>query len=243
MIFYIEGGLVFMDKKAIVLLSGGLDSTTVLAHASASFSCYALSFHYDQRHAAELKAASHIAQLMGVVDHQTVDLPRRLFEQSSLVNRQIPLSDHKVDVAGDNPAPTSYVPARNTIFLSYALAWAETIQADAIFIGVSAIDYSGYPDCRPEYIRAFQTMADLATQRGVSGQGIAIEAPLLHLTKAQTIMMGLQLGVDYSQTVSCYRANDLGQACGACDSCYYRKKAFAEAGIADPTPYAEVHHA
>jgi 7-cyano-7-deazaguanine synthase len=220
--------------KVIVLLSGGLDSTTCLAFAKrAGHDVYALSFDYGQRHMAELKAASRIAEAMGASAHQIIKISINDFGGSALTDMSIGVPDY----AGNNKIPVTYVPARNTIFLSMALAWAEVLDAEAIYIGVNAVDYSGYPDCRPEYLKAFQTMANLATKRGVEGTHISIRAPLLDLGKAQTIQLGVASGVDYSLTVSCYQATDDGRACGRCDSCYLRKKGFAEAGIADPTLY------
>lgn len=221
-------------KKAIVLLSGGLDSTTCLAYAQAKgYECEALSFDYGQRHHTELDAAKKTAASFGV-KHHIFKLNINQFGGSALTDQTIavPLDQHS-----EHSIPVTYVPARNTIFLSIALGFAETSQANAIFIGVSAIDYSNYPDCRPEYIEAFQALANLATKAGVEQHQITIETPLIHLTKAETIAMGLALGIDYSLTVSCYQANAQGQACGHCASCELRKKGFAEAGQADSTHY------
>jgi 7-cyano-7-deazaguanine synthase len=220
-------------KKAVVLLSGGLDSTTCLAHASAKgYTCFALSFDYGQKHRAELKAAAKIAAMYHV-RHEIVQLSIGNLGGSALTDDSIQVTDH----TGSLDIPLTYVPARNTIMLSIALGWAEILEADTIVIGVSAIDYSGYPDCRPEYIEAFRTMANLATKRGVEGHGISLETPLLHLSKAETVQLGLSLGVDYANTVSCYRATEDGLACGTCDSCSFRKKGFLDAGLIDPTRY------
>lgn len=221
-------------KKAVVLLSGGLDSTTCLAYASSKgYACYALSFDYGQKHRSELNAAKKIASHYYVKKHETVHLAMSSLSHSALTNEQIDIALH----TGKNDIPLTYVPARNTIMLSIALGWAETLNADAIFIGVSSVDYSGYPDCRPEYIDAFQKMANLATKKGVEGFGIHIETPLINLSKADTIKLGLTCDVDYALTVSCYKATDDGLACGECDSCYLRKKGFADADVADPTRY------
>lgn len=221
-------------KNAIILLSGGLDSATCLAIASAQgFECYAISFDYGQRHRSELAAARRVAQYMEVQQHHVANISIGDFGGSALTDADIAVPDY----AGDDAIPITYVPARNTVFLSMALGWAEVIDADAIYIGVSAVDYSGYPDCRPEYIDAFTTMANLATKRGVEGNPISIEAPLIDLDKAGTIRLGIQHGMDYSLTVSCYQADEQGRACSRCDSCYLRKKGFAEAGVADPTLY------
>ena len=221
-------------KKAVILFSGGLDSTTCLAHAKASgFDCYALSFDYGQRHQAELQAAKKIAAHFQVT-HKIFNLEINQFGGSALTDAAINIPDHDNKNAN---IPLTYVPARNTIFLSIALAWAEVIAANDIFIGVSYVDYSGYPDCRPEYIRAFQQLANLATKKGVEENGINIHTPLLHLSKADTIKMGDELGVDYAMTVSCYAANVAGEACGKCDSCTFRKKGFKEAGVVDVTRY------
>lgn len=221
-------------KKAIVLLSGGLDSTTCLAMAQAQgFACHALSFAYGQRHEAELQAAQRVAAHFAVVEHRVVHLDINQFGASAL-------TDPNLDVPDYQPCthiPITYVPARNTIFLAIALGYAEAIDASDIFIGVSAIDYSNYPDCRPEYIKAFQTMAQLATRAGVEGQTLCIHTPLLKLSKAETIQLGLELGVDYALTISCYQANSAGEACGRCDSCTFRRQGFLKLGVGDPTPY------
>lgn len=223
-----------MTKKAVVLLSGGLDSSTVLAKAkNDGYEVYALSFDYGQRHDAELDAARKIAERENVAEHKVVPMNLRVIGGSAL-------TDDSIDVPTEEEEgiPATYVPARNTVFLSIALGWAEVVDADAIFIGVSAVDYSGYPDCRPEYIAAYETMANLATKRGVEGRPVKIETPLINLTKAQTVELGLSLGVDYALTVSCYQANDKGEACGECDSCRLRKKGFEQLGVEDPTRYA-----
>ena len=224
-------------KKAIILLSGGLDSTTCLAIAkNQGFACYALSFQYGQKHDAELEAAKKIAAAFNVETHYIMPLSIGNMGCSALTDETIDVPNHKED----GKIPITYVPARNTIFLAIALGWAEVIAADAIFIGVSAVDYSGYPDCRPEYIAAFQQLAQLATKAGVEGNAIKIETPLIHLSKAQTIQQGHALGVDYALTISCYRANEEGLACGSCASCMLRKKGFLEAGVKDPTHYTEL---
>jgi len=223
-----------MGKKAVVLLSGGLDSTTVLAKAKADgFEVYALSFDYGQKHNSELDAARQIAKAAGVVEHKVVPMDLRSIGGSALTDDSIEVPEEESE-----GIPATYVPARNTVFLSVALGWAEVIDADAICIGVSAVDYSGYPDCRPEYIAAFEILANLATKRGVEGNPVKIITPLIDLTKAQTVQLGDSLGVDYKMTVSCYQADDLGQACGVCDSCRLRKRGFADAKVADPTRYA-----
>ena len=221
------------NKAAVVLLSGGLDSATVLAMAAAEgYDCHTLSFHYGQRHVAELKAAQAIAQASGASDHQVIRFDMSGIGGSALTDAAIAVPEMPTE-----GIPVTYVPARNTIFLSFALGYAEVLQAEAIFVGVNAVDYSGYPDCRPDYIEAFQAMANQATKAGVEGHGSKIVAPLLHLTKADIIRAGSALGVDYSQTVSCYQADELGRACGRCDSCRLRKEGFAQAGLNDPTRY------
>ena len=216
--------------KAVVLLSGGLDSATCLAIArSRGFDCYCLSFLYGQRHAIELERAAQVADSLGATEFRTAQIDLRAFGASSLT------SDIEVSKDGSSGGiPLTYVPARNTVFLAYALAWAEAINANAIFIGVNAVDYSGYPDCRPEYIAAFQQMADLATRAGVQGRGPIIEAPLLNLSKSEIVSLGLSLGVDYSMTSSCYDPSVDGTPCGACDSCRLRAKGFTELGLRDP---------
>ncbi|MDO6592280.1 7-cyano-7-deazaguanine synthase QueC [Neptuniibacter sp. 1_MG-2023] len=221
------------SPKAVVLLSGGLDSATALAIASdRGYDCYVLSFDYGQRSLTELNAAKEIAKQLKAVEHQVIRLHLEDFGGSAL-------TDHSIDVPEEetDEIPVTYVPARNTVFMSLALGWAEVLEADAIFIGVNAVDYSGYPDCRPEYIAAFETMANLATKRGVSGDPIRIETPLIDLTKEQIIQAGTALNVDYGLTISCYQADDQGRACGVCDSCRLRTKGFVDAGIKDPTRY------
>lgn len=221
--------------RAVVLLSGGLDSTTVLAIArEQGFEPYALSFHYGQRHIQELVAAESVARSQGVVKHVVAQIDLREFGGSALTaDIAVPKGRTAVDMSGG--IPITYVPARNTVFLSFALAWAETLGASDIFIGVNALDYSGYPDCRPEYIAAYETMANLATKAGVEGiQKLKIHTPLISLTKAQIVQEGMRLGVDYSETSSCYDPGEDGKPCGACDSCVLRAKGFAEAGLKDP---------
>jgi 7-cyano-7-deazaguanine synthase len=223
-----------MSNKAVILYSGGLDSTTCLAIAKAEgFEPYAMSFSYGQRHSVELELAKQNARPSGAVDHLVVDFDYRQVGGSALT------SDVEVPKEGvGDHIPVTYVPARNTIFLSFALGWAEVLGAFDIFIGVNALDYSGYPDCRPEYIAAFETMANLATKAGVEGTGrFRIHTPLIHMTKAEIIRKGLELGVDYGRTHSCYDPTPEGLACGLCDSCRLRLKGFAEAGIADPVKY------
>lgn len=221
-------------SKAIVLLSGGLDSTTTLAIAkSQGFDCYALSFDYGQKQNAELDSAVKIAKQFGAIEHRIMRISLSDIGGSAL-------TDEKIDVPAfkeSDEIPITYVPARNTVFLSFALAWAEVLQAQNIFIGVNALDYSGYPDCRPEYIEAYEKMANLATKQGVEGQSIKIHTPLISLTKSKIIEKGLSLGIDYALTTSCYQANDKGEACGVCDACAYRKMGFEKANIADPTRY------
>ena len=227
-----------MSKKAIVLLSGGLDSATTLAIArDEGYDIYAMSFRYGQRHAVELKRAKSIAKALGVKQHRVVDIDLRTFGASALT-ADIDVPKDRSDVEMGTGIPITYVPARNTIFLSYALAYAEVLVADTIFIGVNAVDYSGYPDCRPEYIEAYQTLANLATQAGVEGKTkLAIRTPLINKTKAEIIQIGTALGVDYSLTLSCYDPDTEGRACGECDSCLLRKRGFEAAGIPDPTRY------
>lgn len=221
-------------KKAVVLLSGGLDSATVIAMArEQAFDCYALSFDYGQRHRSELQAAARVAQALGAAEHRIITLDLTGWGGSALTDAHI-----AVPVAPTTGIPITYVPARNTIFLSLALAWAETLSAEAIFAGMNAVDYSGYPDCRPEYVAAFQAMARLATRAGVEGAALTIHTPIIHLGKAEIIREGTRLGVDYSLTVSCYQADAEGRACGRCDSCRLRREGFRVAGIADPTRYA-----
>jgi 7-cyano-7-deazaguanine synthase len=222
-------------KPAVVLLSGGLDSATVLLMAAAQgFETYALSFRYGQRHAYELEAAAQLARRHGVQRHVVVDFDLRTFGGSALTGDLPVPKDRSVEQMGQG-IPVTYVPARNTIFLSFALAWAETLQCADVFIGVNALDYSGYPDCRPQYIEAFQRMANLATRAGVQGeQPLTIHVPLIRMTKAQIIREGLKLGVDYALTSSCYDPGPAGRPCERCDACLLRAKGFAEAGAADP---------
>ncbi|MDR1855280.1 MAG: 7-cyano-7-deazaguanine synthase QueC [Azoarcus sp.] len=220
--------------RAVVLLSGGLDSTTCLAIArDRGFETYALSVAYGQRHAAELAAARRVAAAFGAREHRLAHVELGLFGGSALTDPAIAVPE---DREGDD-IPVTYVPARNTVMLSMALAWAEVLGASDIFIGVNAVDYSGYPDCRPEYIAAFETMARLATKAGVEGRPLAIHTPLIALSKAEIIRLGVELGVDYGLTVSCYQADDAGRACGHCDACRLRRAGFEAAGVIDPTPY------
>lgn len=220
-------------KKAVVLLSGGLDSATVLAIArSQGYACYCLSLDYHQRHVAELKAAAHVASGLGAAAHRTAQLDLSMFGGSALTDDHIDVPESPTE-----GIPVTYVPARNTIMLSLALAWAEVLEAQDIFIGVNALDYSGYPDCRAEYVEAFQRMANLATKSAVEGRTITIHAPLIDMSKADIIRQGAALGVDYALTVSCYQADAAGRACGLCDSCRFRREGFAAAGVPDPTPY------
>ena len=222
-----------MSKKAVVLLSGGLDSSTVLAMAQdQGYECYTISFDYGQRHRSELEASRRVSETQGARTHKIIKMDLRTIGGSALTD------DMDVPDYGDEEGiPSTYVPARNTVFLSLALGWAEVLGARDIFIGANDLDYSGYPDCRPEYLQAFENMANLATKAGVEGDHFHIRAPLLSMTKAGVITEGTRLGVDYGITISCYQADDLGRACGVCDSCTYRKKGFAEAGVQDPTPY------
>ncbi|MES9844755.1 MAG: 7-cyano-7-deazaguanine synthase QueC [Candidatus Sedimenticola sp. PURPLELP] len=220
-------------KKAVVLLSGGLDSATALAMARAQgYDCYALSMDYGQRHSTELVAARRVSEAQGVVEHMIVPLALDAFGGSALTDLDI-----DVPREAEEGIPVTYVPARNTIFLSLALGWAEVLGARDIFVGVNAVDYSGYPDCRPEFISAFETLANLATKAGVEGDGFRVHAPLIKLTKGEIIRQGVDLGVDYGLTISCYQADDQGRACGVCDSCRFRAQGFAEAGVDDPTAY------
>ena len=225
-------------KRAVVLSSGGIDSTTAMAIARLEgYEIYSLSFRYGQRHAVELEAARRVAKALGAEQHLVLDIDLAKIGGSALTDDiQVPKSRTEQDMRKE--IPVTYVPARNTIFLSYALALAEVIGATDIFIGVNAIDYSGYPDCRPEYVEAFEHMANLATKAGVEGKTrITIRAPLIHMTKAEIIQKGIELGIDYSITLSCYDPSPEGRACGQCDSCILRKKGFSKAGISDPTPY------
>ncbi|HBP5036526.1 TPA: 7-cyano-7-deazaguanine synthase QueC [Pseudomonas aeruginosa] len=221
------------QKKAVILLSGGLDSATVVAMAKADgYACYTMSFDYGQRHRAELQAAERVARQLGVIEHKVIGLDLNGMGGSALTDTSIAVPE-----APAEGIPVTYVPARNTVFLSLALGWAEVLDAHDIFIGVNAVDYSGYPDCRPEFVEAFERLANLATKAGVEGNGFRIQAPLQYLSKAQIIQAGIARGVDYSLTVSCYQADEQGRACGKCDSCRLRADGFAAAGISDPTPY------
>ncbi len=220
-------------KKAVILLSGGLDSATTLALAQEQgFSCYTLSFDYGQRHAVELKAAERVATTLGAVEHRVVAIALDQFGGSALTDLNM-----AVPAEGGDGIPVTYVPARNTIFLSIALGWAEILGARDIFLGINAVDYSGYPDCRPEFIATFERLANLATKAGVEGSEFHIHAPLVELSKAAIIQEGNRLGIDYGVTVSCYRADQDGRACGQCDSCNFRAAGFREAGLLDPTSY------
>ena len=220
-------------EKAVVLLSGGLDSATTLAIArQQGYVCHALSMEYGQRHVAELNAASRVARNLGAIEHKVIRIGLETIGGSALTDQAI-----QVPETLSEGIPVTYVPARNTVFLSLALGWAEVLGARRIFIGVNAVDYSGYPDCRPEFIRAFENLANLATKAGVEGERFIIETPLITLTKAQIIREGTALGLDYSITVSCYQADSEGRACGVCDSCRLRARGFAEAGVEDPTRY------
>ena len=219
-------------KKAIVLLSGGLDSATALAIAAEDFDCIALSFDYSQRHVSELEAAKRMAQQFAL-EHRVIRLDTTVMSGSALTDDAIAVPDSPQD-----GIPVTYVPARNTVFLANALAVAETVDSTDIFIGVNAVDYSGYPDCRPEYIEAFERMANLATRAAVEGQRLTIHTPLIDLRKSDIIRRGHDLGVDYAMTVSCYQADDEGRACGQCDSCRFRREGFLQAGLDDPTRYA-----
>ena len=226
------------NKSAVVLVSGGLDSATTLAIAiEQSYDCYTLAFDYGQRHRSELVAAEKVSRRMAAREHKVVHLDLNLIGGSALTDNTIAVPERGIEQIERGGIPVTYVPARNTIFLSIALGWAEVLGARDIFIGVNAVDYSGYPDCRPEYIAAFERMASLATKAGVEGKGMSIHTPLIHLSKAEIIGRGERLGVDYGLTVSCYQADDKGRACGRCDSCLLRKQGFLGAGIADPTAY------
>jgi len=220
-------------RPAVVLLSGGLDSATTLAIAQRQgFSCHAVSFDYGQRHRTELDAAARIADSLGAVEHRVMAIDWGNIGGSALTDTSIAVPETQT-----TGIPVTYVPARNTVFLALALGWAEVLGSSDIFIGVNAVDYSGYPDCRPEYIAAFEQLANLATRAGAEGASIRVHAPLIHLTKAQIIQRGVSLGVDYSRTVSCYQADDQGRACGRCDSCRLRRAGFESAGVEDPTRY------
>ena len=222
-----------MSQKAVILVSGGLDSSTVLAIAlEQSFECYTLSFDYGQRHRSELEAAKRISEIMDVKEHKIVQLDLGSIGGSALTDIDIDVPE--TETSG---IPVTYVPARNTVFLSIALGWAEVLGANKIFLGVNAVDYSGYPDCRPEYISSFESMANLATKAGVEGNKLSIEAPLIDMSKSDIIKRGVSLGVDYSLTVSCYQASFEGLACGRCESCRLRAEGFKQAGLLDPTRY------
>lgn len=222
-------------RKAVVLVSGGLDSATVLAIARRDgFECHSLSFDYGQRHRAELDAARNVSHRLGALNHKIVSLDLRSIGGSALTDDEIAIPEAETS----SGIPATYVPARNTVFLAIALGWAEVLGAQHIFIGVNAVDYSGYPDCRPEFIAAFERLANLATRSGVEGRSLHVHAPLVALTKAEVIRCGIGLGIDYGSTVSCYQATVAGLACGRCDSCRLRKSGFAQAGVADPTRYA-----
>ena len=228
------------QPRAVVLLSGGLDSATILAIAQARrFACHCLSFNYGQRHLTEIEFADRLAQELGATEHRVMQIDIGAFGGSALTDSNIDVPVGNTDEAGQAPdeVPVTYVPARNTIFLAYALGFAEVLEAQHIFIGVNAVDYSGYPDCRPAFISAFQQMANLATKIGVSGQKVYIETPLINLTKADIIRLGVRLGVNYGHTVSCYRLDLSGRACGQCASCRIRRDGFAAAKIPDPTCY------
>ncbi len=229
-----------MIDKAIILLSGGIDSTTAMAIAKSKCKeIYSLSFRYGQRHFIELEASKKIAQSFGVKEHKIIDIDLRQFGASALTDEiDVPKHESVEEIEKQKEIPITYVPARNTIFLSYALGWAEVLKADSIYIGVTAVDYSGYPDCRPEFIEAFEKMANLATKTGVTKEAVLkIETPLINLSKAQIIQTGSKLGVDYSLTISCYDPDLKGRSCGRCDSCLHRIKGFKEAGFKDPTSY------
>ena len=221
-----------MTKRAVILLSGGLDSVTALAIAKAEgYECFSISFDYGQRHKTELLAAENLAKKSGVASHKVIQIDLRAIGGSALTD------DIDVPETEQQGIPVTYVPARNTVFLSIALGWAEVLNAEAIFVGVNAVDYSGYPDCRPEFIAAFEKLANLATKSAVEGSAIYIKAPLMNLSKAEIVKRGTELGIDYSETVSCYQADAQGRACGQCDSCRFRRQGFIDAGIADPTRY------
>lgn len=229
------------NKKAVVLLSGGLDSATTLAIArSEDFSCYALTFRYGQRHQREIKAAKKTADSLGAVEHRIIDIDLAGFGGSALTDPSIEVPKDRADLGEPAQIPPTYVPARNTVFLSYALAWAEVLCAFDIFIGVNTTDYSGYPDCRAEFVKAFEGLANLATAAAVQGKGrYRIHTPIIDMTKAQIILTGTKLGVDYSLTHSCYDPDEHGRSCGRCDSCRLRLKGFAEAVLKDPIKYVE----
>jgi len=229
------------DKKAVVLLSGGMDSATTLAIArSEDFQCYALTFRYGQRHQREIEAAKKIAHSLAVAEHCIIDIDLARFGGSSLTDSNIDVPKNGTDLGNSGQIPSTYVPARNTIFLSYALAWSEVLGAFDIFIGVNTTDYSGYPDCRPEFISAFEKTANLGTAAAIEGKGqYRINTPIIEMTKVRIILAGIKLGVDYSLTHSCYDPDEQGRSCGRCDSCRLRLKGFAEAGLKDPIEYAK----
>jgi len=225
-----------MNSPAVILLSGGLDSATVLAIARQhGYACHALSVDYGQRHDAELEAAKRVAHSLGAIEHRIIQLGLGQFGGSALTDAAIAVPEHPTE-----GIPVTYVPARNTVMLSLALAWAEVLNARDIFIGVNAVDYSGYPDCRPEFISAFEHLANLATKAGVEGKRLRVHAPLQHLSKSEIIRLGQDFGVDYSQTVSCYQADAMGRACGRCDACRLRRAGFEQAGLSDPTKYMQI---
>lgn len=228
-----------VKPKAVVLLSGGLDSSTIVAIARAEgFAVHALTFRYGQRHEAELSAAQRVAETLGVEEHMIANIDLAIFGGSALTNADIEVPKHRSLEHMSEGIPVTYVPARNTIFLSFALAWAEVLDARDIFIGVNALDYSGYPDCRPEFIKAYEEMANLATKVGVDGdRRLRVHTPLITLTKGEIVARGLALGVDYGMTLTCYDPSEAGEACGACDACLLRLKGFTENGISDPAPY------
>ena len=220
-------------SKAVVLISGGLDSATTLAMArEQGFACYAMSFDYGQRHRVELQAAAEISRRLGVVEHKLIRIDLGNMGGSALTDLNIAVPETPTEAI-----PVTYVPARNTLFLAFALGWAEVLGAQDIFIGVNAVDYSGYPDCRPAFIESFEHLANLATRAGIEGQKCHIQAPLMHLSKAEIIREGIRLGVDYSCTISCYQADKTGRACGVCETCRFRRQGFLEAGVSDPTVY------
>lgn len=225
-------------RRAVVLLSGGLDSATVLAQASsAGWLCHALSVHYGQRHSAELAAAARVAQALGAVEHRVMGVDLAGIGGSALTDPDIAVPDSAASGIPSTGIPSTYVPARNTLLLTLALGWAEVLEAEAVFVGVNAVDYSGYPDCRPAFVAAFNEVARLGTRAGIEGRPVTVLAPLVTMTKAQIIQSGIALGVDYAMTVSCYQADAVGAACGRCESCRLRREGFAAAGVPDPTLY------
>lgn len=225
-------------RRAVVLLSGGLDSATVLAQASsAGWLCHALSVHYGQRHSAELAAAARVAQALGAVEHRVMGVDLAGIGGSALTDPDIAVPESAASGIPSTGIPSTYVPARNTLLLTLALGWAEVLEAEAVFVGVNAVDYSGYPDCRPAFVAAFNEVARLGTRAGIEGRPVTVLAPLVTMTKAQIIQSGIALGVDYAMTVSCYQADAVGAACGRCESCRLRREGFAAAGVPDPTLY------